>query len=107
MLFFLLLICTYLTDSHDYTQHNKQIACLHADLVIESSLPPQLKHGIFQTPGKKFPMYIRLSGSDPEIPDSSLEPRGMAIKIAGVEGERLLGDESCTEGNSQTIVLLG
>jgi catalase len=61
--------------------------------VIVPALPPQLAQGMFATPGT-YDAILRLSTNPGDILDDSVStPRGMAIKIMGVEGERLPGAE--------------
>jgi hypothetical protein len=72
-------------------QHMKGHGCLRAKFVVLPGLPDQLRHGVFANPGE-FDAYIRFSngkGWDDRKPDA----HGMAIKLVGVTGEKLLEDE--------------
>jgi hypothetical protein len=76
--------------------HAKSHGLLNATLVVPAGLPVALAQGIFATPGS-YPVVMRYSA----IPGDSLDddvstPRGLSIKILGVEGARLPGSEGDT-----------
>ena len=83
--------------------HAKSHGLLVGELRIAPGLPPELAQGIFARPGM-LPLVMRLSTVPGDIlPDDVSTPRGMAIKIIGVEGARLPG----TEGDvTQDFVLV-
>ena len=73
--------------------HAKSHGLLAGELRIPAGLPPELAQGIFARPGT-LPVVMRLSTTPGDIlPDDVSTPRAMAIKIIGVEGERLPGTE--------------
>ena len=73
--------------------HAKSHGLLVGELRIPAGLAPELAQGIFARPAT-LPVVIRLSTTPGDIlPDDVSTPRGMAIKIIGVEGERLAGSE--------------
>lgn len=73
--------------------HAKSHALLVGELVVDADLPRELAQGIFGKPGT-YPLAMRLSTVPGDILDDSVStPRGMAIKIIGVEGDRLPGSE--------------
>ena len=73
--------------------HAKSHGLLVGDLRIFTGLAPELAQGIFARPGT-LPVVVRLSTTPGDIlPDDVSTPRGMAIKIIGVAGERLPGSE--------------
>jgi hypothetical protein len=83
--------------------HAKNHGLLRGDLRVHPSLPPQLAQGLFARPGS-YPVLIRLSTPPAEeLPDNVSLPRGMAVKVIGVHGERLPGSEADT---TQDFVLL-
>jgi hypothetical protein len=50
--------------------------------------------GLFKE-GKTFPAFVRFSNGDTHLnADSQPQPRGIAIKLVGVEGEKVRGHES-------------
>jgi hypothetical protein len=73
--------------------HAKSHGLLVGELRIPVGLAPELAQGIFARPAT-LPAVMRLSTIPGDIlPDDVSTPRGMAIKIIGVEGERLPGSE--------------
>ena len=73
--------------------HAKSHGLLVGELRIAPGLPSELAQGIFAHPGT-LPVVMRLSTTPGDIlPDDVSTPRGMAIKIIGVVGERLPGTE--------------
>ena len=85
--------------------HPKDHGCVEATLTISDSLPPELRVGLFRKPGATFRAAIRFSNAAPLVAPDSLErgpdgkpvvahgSRGMAIKVYGVEGPRLVPDD--------------
>jgi hypothetical protein len=74
--------------------HAKSHGLLVGELRVPAGLPPELAQGIFARPGT-LPVVIRLSTTPGDVlPDDVSTPRAMAIKIIGVEGERLPGSEA-------------
>jgi len=73
--------------------HVKSHGLLRGELEVLDRLPPTLAQGLFATPGK-FPLLMRLSTTPGDMLDDKVStPRGMAIKILGVNGTRLAGSE--------------
>ena len=69
-------------------------AKLHAGLIAEfevlADLPEHARHGVFSAP-RIFPALVRFSNGEPAPqPDKGHEPRGIAIKLIGVPGRKLL-----------------
>ncbi len=76
--------------------HAKSHGVLRATLVVHPGLPPSLAQGLFARPGE-YEAILRLSTNPGDILDDSVStPRGLAVKIIGVEGPRLPGSESDT-----------
>jgi hypothetical protein len=76
--------------------HAKSHGILQAELQIDAELPEVLAQGIFAQPGR-HDVLMRFSTIPGDIlPDSVSTPRGVAIKIFNVEGERLPGSEAST-----------
>ncbi|MET0247831.1 MAG: catalase family protein [Sphingomonas sp.] len=60
---------------------------------IADDLPPELAQGLFAAPGC-HDAILRFSTNAGDILDDAIRlPRGVALKVIGVEGERLPGDE--------------
>jgi hypothetical protein len=73
--------------------HAKSHALLEGELRVLDGLPPELAQGMFARPGR-HPVVMRLSTNRGDIMDDDISvPRGMAVKVIGVEGERLPGSE--------------
>lgn len=82
--------------------HAKSHAILEGELIVDDGLPPELAQGVFATPGR-HKAWLRMSTNAGDIlPDAISLPRGLAVKIAGVEGERLPG----AEGDAQDFVMV-
>ena len=95
------------TTSKDYghavrSVHAKAHAILQGTLTVASGLPPELAQGMFATPGEHA-VFMRLSTNAGDIlPDTISLPRGMALKVLDVDGERLPG----AEGRTQNFVMV-
>jgi len=76
--------------------------CVRAIFRIDSHLDPSLQHGVF-IPGREYRAWIRFSNGN-SVARSRWWPdaRGMAIKLTGVEGQKLLNDEN----NTQDFILI-
>lgn len=73
--------------------HPKMHGVVKAEFIIEPDLPPQLQIGVFSEP-RTYPAWIRFSNQDGTIQsDNVRDIRGMAIKLMGVSGEKLLAVE--------------
>lgn len=76
--------------------HAKSHGLLHAELEIFPDLSPVLAQGVFAQSGRR-PVVMRFSTVPGDILDDSVStPRGLAIKLLGVDGERLPGSEGDT-----------
>ncbi len=73
--------------------HAKTHGVMRGKLTVPAGLPPGLAQGMFAKAGV-YTVHLRLSTIPGDIMDDAVStPRGMAIKIVGVEGERLPGSE--------------
>jgi catalase len=78
--------------------HPKMHGLVKAEFIVEPDLPADLRVGIFSQP-KTYQAWVRFSNQDSSInPDIQKDIRGMAIKLMGVPGEKLLE----AERNEQT-----
>ncbi|KQT41970.1 catalase [Aureimonas sp. Leaf454] len=90
------------TTSKDYghavrSVHAKAHGILEGRLAVRDGLPPELAQGLFAKPGE-HKVYMRLSTNAGDIlPDAISLPRGLALKVLDVEGERLPGAEGTTQ----------
>jgi len=70
--------------------HAKLHAGLMAEFQVLADLPPQARFGVFIEP-QIFPAAVRFSNGEPSPhPDKHREPRGIAIKLVGIPGRKLL-----------------
>jgi hypothetical protein len=70
--------------------HAKIHAGLMAEFHVLPGLPEHARHGVFSSP-KIFPALVRFSNGDSVAhADRTHEPRGIAIKLVGVPGRKLL-----------------
>lgn len=76
--------------------HAKAHAIARGTLTVKEGLPPELAQGLFAT-GGRYETIIRISTQPGDILDDAVNsPRGLAIKVLGVAGERLPGSEGDT-----------
>lgn len=82
--------------------HAKSHGFLKGELII-AELPLHLRQGLFAKPST-YPVVIRLSSATGDIHSDAIPaPRGMAIKVIGVEGARLLASDL---GHNQDFLLV-
>lgn len=82
--------------------HAKAHAILRGTLTIDDGLPAELAQGLFATPGEHA-VWLRISTNPGDILDDSISlPRGLAMKVLDVSGERLPG----AEGSTQDFVMV-
>lgn len=91
------------TTSKDYDHavrsvHAKAHGIARGTFTVKDGLPAELAQGLFARPGT-YEAILRISTNAGDILDDSISlPRGLALKILGVEGERLPGsDEDATQ----------
>jgi hypothetical protein len=77
--------------------HPKMHGCVQGELIVEHDVPGQLRHGVFAKPDANFKAWIRFSNAFGIQHDLQFQPRGMAIKLIGVEGDKLSDDEKGTQ----------
>ncbi len=85
----------------------KAHGCVKAQFTVAPDLPAAYRVGVFATPGKSYPAWIRFSNATaviaPDVNDKKADSRGMAIKLMGVEGEMLLDEP---DGKTQDFLLI-
>jgi hypothetical protein len=73
--------------------HAKSHGVIVGELEISDDLPPVLAQGLFSKAGR-YAVVLRLSTIPGDLLDDSVStPRGLGVKIIGVEGARLPGSE--------------
>ncbi len=76
--------------------HAKSHGLIDARLIVSADLPPHLAQGLFAKAGT-YPVVMRYSAIPGDLLDDAVSaPRGLSIKIMGVEGARLPGAEGAT-----------
>lgn len=89
------------TTAKDYGRavrsvHAKGHAFLEGTLTVHDNLPAELAQGLFQQPNQ-YPAIARISTIPGDIIDDRISvPRGFALKVMNVKGERLEGSESAS-----------
>ena len=77
--------------------HAKSTACVIGELIVADDLPPELAQGLFAS-GGTFQVAVRFAqGPGENLGDRVSTHRGMAIKVFGVEGEKLPGHDAPTQ----------
>lgn len=86
--------------------HSKTHGLLKATFTVLPNVDPRLRFGLFATP-KSYPAWIRFSsGNANPQPDSEKDARGMAIKIMGVPGTKLLEADGLPPAQTQDFVMM-
>lgn len=84
--------------------HPKMHGLVSAEFEVLPNLPDNLKIGVFQKQAR-YQAWIRFSNSNAQPQaDSKGDIRGMAIKLMGVEGEKLLSESA--HASTQDFVLI-
>ncbi|MDI1303227.1 MAG: catalase family protein [bacterium] len=85
--------------------HPKSHGCVKAEFHVLSTLPERLARGVF-VPDKTYPAWIRFSNgsSDAGKADIDRDARGIAIKLMGVPGTKLLEDER--QASTQDFIMI-
>jgi hypothetical protein len=84
--------------------HPKMHGCVRGDFSIVPDLPGELSIGVFKL-SRTFPVWVRFSNQNGTVStDAKADIRGVAIKLMGVEGARLLPDGA--PGTTQDFILI-
>jgi hypothetical protein len=85
---------TYADSGHAWRSvHAKSHGLLIGELEVVAGLPAELAQGMFAQPAT-LPVVMRLSTNPGDVLDDKVStPRGLAIKVIGVDGARLPGSE--------------
>jgi hypothetical protein len=88
--------------------HSKGHGCVKAKFTVQPDLPDELRVGVFEEP-RSFDAVIRFSNAGALAPiggvarDIKRDARGMAIKLIGVTGKKILEDER--EADTQDFLM--
>lgn len=78
--------------------HAKDNGCVRAVFRVDPDVAADLRHGVFSRLGQEFDAWIRFSNGNSEVLSSRVpDARGMAVKLMGVDGPKLLDDEKETQ----------
>ncbi|OJJ46175.1 hypothetical protein ASPZODRAFT_142798 [Penicilliopsis zonata CBS 506.65] len=77
--------------------HVKTLGVVKGKLKVREDLPTELRQGVFHEPGREYDVIARYA-NEPYLllDDKEATPRGLALKVFGVDGERLEGVENKT-----------
>jgi hypothetical protein len=85
-------------------QHAKSTGNVRAKFIIDPERPPETRFGIFRET-RTFDALVRFSnGKGSVAPDFEKDARGMAIKVAGVDGPRVFDEVG--EEKTQDFVMI-
>ena len=82
--------------------HGKQHGCVRADFTVPASLPAAVRQGVFAE-AHTFHAWIRFSNAVGSEDQAGLA-RGMAIKLLGVPGRKILPDQA--DATTQDFLLV-
>lgn len=95
----------YASGSARRDAHPKAHGCVRAEFHVGETVPDNLAKGIF-IPGKTYQAWIRFSNGTPDATKADIkrDARGMAIKVLGVPGKKLLEDEE--QAGTQDFIMI-
>ncbi len=79
------------TDPVRRDQHPKQHGCVRAEFTVLDDLPETHRVGLFREP-RTYSAWIRFSNGG-QTDDRKPDVHGMAVKLIGVEGDKVLDEE--------------
>jgi len=92
---------TYRRDAHA-----KAHGCLTATFTVRDDLPKEMRTGVF-VPGRQYQAWIRFSNGNAKLQaDYDKDARGMAIKLMGVEGPKLLDSPADRDAKTQDFLMI-
>ncbi len=83
--------------------HAKPHGCVRAVMRVNPDIPERLRHGVFARPGHEYRAWVRYSNGT-KANDREPDARGMAIKLLGVPGCKLLWAE-CDEPTQDFVMI--
>lgn len=83
--------------------HTKMHGIVKAEFIVEPDLPEQLRVGMFKEPGT-YQAWIRFSNQNLMNPDIKKDIRGMAIKVMGVPGAKLMPHEEDSPNHDFVLI---
>jgi hypothetical protein len=84
--------------------HAKAHGCVKADFSVKADIPADLRRGVFAA-ARSFTAWIRFSNGHGKPRDDRIQDgRGMAIKLTGIDGPKLLPQEA--EAKTQDFIMI-
>jgi catalase len=84
---------SYLTGTTYRDTHAKGHVVVRGEFVIDPTLPPELRVGLFKE-ARSYPCWIRFANTSPKPQaDKKGDVRSMSLKLMGVEGQMLFQDD--------------
>ena len=73
--------------------HAKSPGCLKGEFIVNEDIPEKAKAGMFVQPGS-YECWVRFSNASQFVKsDKKTDTRGLAIKVMGVQGEKILEEK--------------
>src|SRR5215831_3156867 len=88
----------YRPGEYERGGNTKTHGIIRAEFIVHDDIPAHMKRGVFAKP-QTFQAWVRFSGPGPNLP-ADIDDVGFvscAIKLMGVPGEKLTGDEKATQ----------
>lgn len=85
--------------------HAKPHGCVMAQMTVDDTIPAELRQGVFSDPGRVYDAWVRFSNGT-QADDTEADARGMAIKLMGVEGPKVLTPAEDREQGTQDFVMI-
>ncbi len=84
--------------------HPKMHGLVRAEFTVHSNLEDAYRVGIFAQPAT-YPAWVRFSNANSTAqPDDKRDIRGMAIKLEGVQGDKLSDESDCAENQDFLLI---
>jgi len=90
--------------------HAKGHACVRAYFDVSHTITPELQHGIFSSPGKRYKSWIRFSNGRSSMKgnhDADKDAHGMAIKLFNIYDDTLRKTDSALHDLVLNLILCG
>ncbi len=90
----------------DRALHAKNLGSFLADVTVQNDLPEHARIGPFASAGKTYRAYVRFSnGSGHRQSDGKPDVRGVAIKLVGVDGQKII--PGMEDARTQDLLVIG
>lgn len=84
--------------------HPKAHGLVSAEFIVLDGLPDELRHGVFAKPGT-YQALVRFSAGNVEVQEDTIpQAAGMAVKLLGVDGPKLLQREA--DAQTQDFIMI-